>query len=416
MLKKNQVKLSSIFVSIFFVLSLSISDGYSIGAALISLAGLVLFLKNLFLGRSNVLASDDMKLGVVFLLSSFIIIYSAIGSDDFLKNLDDALKYILACFGLYYLILNPVKISVLWLSIGVGSVLAGFTAMYQIYFLDFARATGYMPTIQFGNISLVFAVLSLVGAYWFKKTSTCRKDLYYFLFLISAFILGIYASILSGSRGGWVAIPIVALFLVKTLSPKTSFNKLFIVMSVILSLMTLVYYSSFGNVNQRVDLAVSEVKDYINTGDAHSSVGARLEMWKNAVVVGLEHPFLGNGRDGYIAKKQEMIDEGLTSDSILNFAHPHNEVLNAFVKYGLLGVIALLLLYYIPFSIFMRHYRSLDYGSLSIAVGGGATCILYFDFGLTESFFSTNSGLIVYLFTVVILYSSLRELKLKLRV
>jgi O-antigen ligase len=58
--------------------------------------------------------------------------------------------------------------------------------------------------INFGNISLLLGMMSLAGLFLIKETRFKKS---FAIISILAFILGVTGSVLSGARGGWLAIP-----------------------------------------------------------------------------------------------------------------------------------------------------------------------------------------------------------------
>src|SRR5487761_2228979 len=60
-----------------------------------------------------------------------------------------------------------------------------------------------LDLIHFGDFELILAMLSLLGINWMGRDGLALK-----IIKISGFIAGVAASFASGSRGGWLAIPI----------------------------------------------------------------------------------------------------------------------------------------------------------------------------------------------------------------
>src|SRR5690625_6933891 len=71
------------------------------------------------------------------------------------------------------------------------------------------RATGHTNAIQYGNLSMLLVLWCLAGLMWAHHRA--RHRLPWVLFLAAGALLGVTASLLSGSRGGWVGLPLVLL-------------------------------------------------------------------------------------------------------------------------------------------------------------------------------------------------------------
>ena len=68
--------------------------------------------------------------------------------------------------------------------------------------IGFGRANGTMHPIRFGNLSLLMAFISLAGVLYIQNIKRWMK-----VGGILAFVWGLTASVLSESRGGWIAFP-----------------------------------------------------------------------------------------------------------------------------------------------------------------------------------------------------------------
>ena len=99
---------------------------------------------------------------------------------------------------------------------------------------------------------------------------------------------------------------------------------------------------------------------------------------------------------------------------VLQFDHGHNEALDLFAKRGLPGVLALLVLYAVPWAIFWPTRRRLaadlhrpEGTALALRLVGLALPVLYLGFGLTQAFLAHNSGNMFYLFMVMLVFAAL---------
>ena len=94
----------------------------------------------------------------------------------------------------------------------------------------------------------------------------------------------------------------------------------------------------FG-VQSRIQSAVSDVQTYF-AGDSHTSVGARFEMWRGASQLFMQKPLFGWGEAGYEPAMRALVEQGRVDKVVEGFTHPHNELLDAAAKRGLLGLAA----------------------------------------------------------------------------
>lgn len=101
-----------------------------------------------------------------------------------------------------------------------------------------------------------------------------------------------------------------------------------------------------------------------------SSVGQRLEMWAVAWRLFLQAPLTGIGTGGYITSAQRLVDEGTAPPITAIYDHPHNEVMDALSSRGLVGLVALLLLFCVPARSFAKGLDSPDPARMGASLAG----------------------------------------------
>lgn len=162
-------------------------------------------------------------------------------------------------------------------------------------------------------------------------------------------------------------------------------------------------------VQHRIHLAFDDISRFVTQGDPRSSLGARFEMWGAAVTLIPEKPIIGWGELGYEQARDRLVAEGLFHPIIKNYGHVHNEYLDAWVKRGMVGLIALLALYLVPLRLFAKRMQSDDLHLRALAISGVLLPVAYMDFGLSQVFLAHNSGVMMYAFWLVVLWASLRN-------
>ena len=279
--------------------------------------------------------------------------------------------------------------SALWYGCAVGAILAGFAAMDQVWWhlvlapLD--RAAGSVHPIIFGDMALLLGMLSLAGLSYFWQ----RHHLLIALPLVAA-LLGLLASFLSASRGGWLALPAFALLFAWYAQRQLPIRRWhYAATATALGIViAAAYLMPQTGVQSRIDEATHEVHNYFTDHVADTSVGARLEMWKAAWSIFRDHPFVGVGLgDGYVNAKQQLIDSGHADKIIAEFDHPHSEYLAALATRGLVGLSALLALFLVPARVFFHWARD---GAMQQRAAGFAGLILmiaFVHFGITGDTF-----------------------------
>jgi O-antigen ligase len=275
----------------------------------------------------------------------------------------------------------------LWTGIVMGALAVLATAFYQRFHLNIARATGYHNAIHFGNFSLALGLFAFAALSQIKHTSVAIK-----LALISALIAGLLTSLLSGSRGGWIAM--VLSFIPLYTYSKPEYKKyLLIAMVLVISLFAVTYAIPSTGVKIRMLQIFENITAYLN-GNPYTSLGYRLEMMRASLNVILLHPLIGIG-DNFKVVVQEMGRLGMDV-TMHNFNDTHNEVIFSFLRGGIAGFLQLILLYCAPIIYFVRTSRlkmAQSNGQLmALALAGIIFVMACIDFGLSVNIFTRQIG------------------------
>ncbi len=96
--------------------------------------------------------------------------------------------------------------------------------------------------------------------------------------------------------------------------------------------------------HDRIEATVQELHQWRPAAAAQTSVGLRLEFYRNTLAIIREHPLIGVGTGGFPqAYKQQVAGTGMTPTD-----NPHNEYLNILVQLGITGLVMLLALFWVP--------------------------------------------------------------------
>ena len=116
-----------------------------------------------------------------------------------------------------------------------------------------------------------------------------------------------------------------------------------------------------------------------------SSVGQRLQMWAVAWRLFKSAPLTGVGTAAYMEQAQRLVDQGQAPPITAIYDHPHNEVLDALATRGLVGLVALLLLFGMPGWLFAERLGSPDPARSGAALAGLMVVVGFFMFGISET-------------------------------
>lgn len=390
---------SSVAVFLFFAISLVVPSGYSLGAGLLSVAGLTL----LFRPKQWPPIGRQEKILLLVCLFFFLTWVAEIILDgQSSSRYDKPVRILFAGIALLWLLKHPPKACALWGGIASGAVMVGLWSGWQKLVLHVDRANGFTHVIQFGNVSMLLGMLCLAGIGW---TWIGKRSLRWTLFLFLGFCCGVLGSLFSGSRGGWVGVPFVLLVILHTYRQYLSGKAIIAALVAGALAVSALFFIPKTGIQNRVHAAVSDIKRYYNKDVATTSLGARFEMWRFGLMAVNERPLTGFGQLGLRDYKTELIEEGKIDKVVQRFDHLHNEYIDTAARRGLIGLLALLAVYLVPFRLFNRRASDAIFDAKPYAAAGAIVCVSYMDFALSQSFFSHNSGIMVYFFALAILWS-----------
>jgi O-antigen ligase len=398
------VAYTSFAVFLFSAIALVIASGFSYGASLLFLAGAVLLWQRPRLQ----LTRDDRLLGWVF---AGYFLLGALNNGlqhAALREYDAPARFLFAVPVLLVLCAWPARGDAFWGGTAIGAIGAGIYAVFHHTSTRELMMGAITNPIQFGNISIVLGMLSLAGIGWGLRQP--RRGLWTALLALGA-AGGIAGSVLSSSRGSWLALPFCLCIIVVHSALTHGRRVLFAGLGAALVLLGGLYAMPDSEVRQRSDLAEKEVHAYFNQQDEVSrgtSVGQRLEMWRAGVTMIPGHLLLGVGKEGYMENKAALIKAGKANPAIAQHTHLHNDYLDALVKRGIPGLLATLAVLLVPLWLFGRHLKDAP-GVQPYALSGVLLCTSYMVFGLTEAFFTHNNGVMTYAFWTAILWTLLRH-------
>ncbi|MBI3775399.1 MAG: O-antigen ligase family protein [Gammaproteobacteria bacterium] len=308
------------------------------------------------------------------------------GSDNGYKRLGRYARFLLAIPIYYTLRRARPGIAALWWGVCVGAILAGLAAMdqmwWQAWYPQADRASGSVHPIIFGDMSLLLAALSLAASGYFSKI---HRGLLAVPGL--AAVMGMCGSFLSGSRGGWLALPALAIVFAWYARDKLKAWQLAALGVLLTAFCVAAWYAPQSGMRTRIDVAQQEISGYFNQHEVDTSVGARLEMWKAAWMIFRQHPVLGVGMGGFAVEKQALIDAGKLDPAIASYLHPHNEYAAALATRGIIGFISLLALFGIIGKVFYDMARRPQPAVQRVGVAGLIVVVSFAHFGISGDTF-----------------------------
>lgn len=281
-----------------------------------------------------------------------------------------------------------------------GPVMAAI-AYYSVHIQGLARAKGYYYAIALGDLSALLAILVFIALL------VGRLSGWHIIAGIFSIVCSLYASMMSGTRGAWLAIPVVIMFILWMLRQRLNKIKLAVFAGCIA--VALVAGLSVAP-DQIVDRFVSlqpNIESFFDQKETNTSEGVRLLLWHTAIEIWLENPLIGTGLGDFRQETITRIDEGTLSLN-KDWGHAHNIFFDTLATMGSLGLLVFMMTFFVlPAQILFRIGVAREKKTSDFPVIAGLASLLCFGvFGLTEGWVARSPMLTVYLFCVVVFLTS----------
>jgi O-antigen ligase len=321
-----------------------------------------------------------VSVSMYFIVSFFI---TVIGGFEY-KAIGKYLHLILLIPIYIYLRHSGIKLFYIWYGLAFGAIVAAGIAIYDVYILNLSAAKGLTHKIVFGDLALVMGCISMAGIGWFKQ-----RAYWWMLLPVIALLCGIFASVLSASRGGWIAVPFLLFVFFWYMPSCISNGKKIIIGVVVIACLAAIYTVPQTKVRFQIDRTINSLQQYTNSkiksSNRSTSVGTRLEMWQASWKIFLDHPIMGIGWGHYQEQAKLQVDQGLRNKSAARFDHPHSEYFSALAHAGIIGFSVLMLLFLIPARIFIKYIKQGKAADTQrLALAGLVLIVAYMAFGLSE--------------------------------
>ena len=260
---------------------------------------------------------------------------------------------------------------------------------------------GSLDVIHFGDFELMLGALSLFTLDW---TGRDRAPLR--LLKILGFIAGVMASIASGARGGWLAIPVFIAIFVYFNRNKLSLQAMASYAAAV-ALSVFLLYSFNTSFHQRIEQLTIDFSLY-KQGDRDTSTGIRWQLYRAALQVFYQHPVFGVGPEGLALQMQPMREAGELTPlaAEVGRGEVHSDLLSKTVGMGIFGLASMLAVYAVPFGLFWHATAMVS----SIKRRAGVLGIIFVSgfmvFGLTVEILNLTMATAFYSFTIAVLLAA----------
>jgi len=209
----------------------------------------------------------------------------------------------------------------------------------------------YSNPILWGDFAIIHGFICLFSV---KSTDSLLKKLY----LYSGLFIGITMSMISQSRGGWVAGMLLLMIWLGTKRREVKLHQqiFFGITTVCLLILVYLFVETF---HIRINQGFLEIKNWFEGKNVDTGTGIRLSMWKISLYSFMQRPWFGYGDHG--------LTEVLNDPYILSFASkeslstiqgagPHNELIAELLRSGIFGILSYAGKFLIPLYLFIKLY------------------------------------------------------------
>lgn len=289
------------------------------------------------------------------------------------------------------------------------SLVVIFSSLYVFYYnveLDFSRgplSSFFNPIISYDISFIALGLLVFVYSFYLKSKQS------YLLLIFSLFF--IFNLIFHGSRGTWIALPVIFLLIIFSYF-KAERKKIALTIGALLVFLATNVFMSNSPIISRVGHFQAD-KQKIEKNSYQNSTGIRLLLWDNALDMFEKEPVLGVSLYGVEAENCKRARETNIPQC---FQHAHNIFFNELAAHGVVGIIGLLISLLLPLIFFILNaFRSGDAQLKFLGLAGSIFVIHHIASGLTEYYLFFRNATFIYYFMVTVLMSFiyLRQQELK---
>lgn len=395
MLSKQKISAELIFsgfIGLFFILVLQAKWSYSVLPIVLALVGIWGYLRQKNT-RPHWQKMDKWLIGsIVFYFILFVL--SLIIHGGKVRELDLASRTLLLLPIIALCYQRALDQLLILRSLALAGIGVGITALWQVFGQGLDKPFPKIMHIQAGDIAMSLAIFAFGGFFYFLA----KKQKTWFLLSLLGMLGALLASFLTTARGAWVGAPFVLLVVFW-------FNRKLVSKWVTLAIVAVVLVGGMTThkvIQHRFAEAEKDITLYLENNNGSTSLGARFDMWKSAWFGIQEKPVFGWGLEGVKEMRQKHLQQGLISAEAASYVHAHNQFLHDASVRGLVGLAALLAVFFVPLVAFMRNVKHATVGSLQHLwnVLGISHILLTMSYCLSQAFFMHNSGTMFYFMTL----------------
>lgn len=395
-------RLSSIinlFLFLFFITVITIKNAYYIAPLILVLIAIIYLITH----YKTIYIDKFVKYYIIAALAYYAVslLVAIINHESIPQSFKPDNFLLLSIPLLLFFIQYKPSLKALSLAFATAAILAGLLAIYNKFFLGIERAFESINPIPVAAVIMTLVLYCITLGFYFLKQGSIKIA----IFLLIAATIGLVGNILTGSRGTWLIFPVAIILLfwvyfksLKRFMVPFSFG--------LISLIVIAGLIPQSGVQQRYQVAVSDITQYFYGTKKETSIGMRFELWRSALDGIKEKPLLGWGKGGMDEKRLQQSTEGKYPTTIKNLAHTHNIFLEQTFYRGFIGLFVLLLFIYTCLRYFILQYKTLsNEDKKTIALLGLINILSMISFNLSDSLLRGKEYTMFFYISNIIFYA-----------
>jgi len=388
---------------------------FPITAATVKGAGGLIMFTLLVIGLFSFRLSDlnlldkDKYIFIGFLALFLVGALSMINTENVIdgyKKLERLSEFPLSIFIYLYFIKNRLNLArVLISGIMVAAIVMAWQAWYEIKVLGGHIAQGGYHKIIFGDMAMLLAVL--LGAHAYFNVVHWKE---YILFILLV-VLALYASLMSNTRGAWILIPILLVFMAGYVILKHRSNIRYLTAVVFLvSLIALIIFENAYIYHNFTNEFVQILKEGFGAGEEFSSLRWRTNLWAISFDIWKNNLFLGTGLGDFATDVLKTSGNSTEVNGVFFADHAHSIFFDSLATMGVVGLVVVIVgLYVIPLCAAYKTSRAYikrrdEYDLIVL----GFVLLAFFVFGISEGWLSRKPFIHIYVLFLLIAVSSIK--------
>jgi O-antigen ligase len=219
----------------------------------------------------------------------------------------------------------------------------------------------FIDPLIFGQVSLALGVMSIL-----MISPSEKRPWFITLFKLIGGLAGIYLSLRSGSRTGWLAVPLIIFLWVVHYSPFSRWKTVLFAILITSSVVTGMYFGSNTIKSRMYDMRF-EIEAYQwNAMNPDTSIAHRISWMRIGLHYFLMRPLSGWGNDSLTNNINDenisVFSSKASRDELLAVGF-HNDFIANAVRYGVGGLLATIAIFFIPLIFFaycLRYHKQVE--------------------------------------------------------